>query len=274
MKPIGQGNPRPLSDPGRPEVLSDITFTLHIIIVCFGTRFAGYGRVTVAFQTSDCETTGGPMSYDKVQAVREFGRWSHGYDRCILQRLLFGPSHRAIIARVRARSGERPLTILDVGCGTGVFVSRIMAASPRSTVWGIDLVSAMLAQGQALASAPGTRRRGPGGQRAPPLPGRHLRHGDVCQQLPPLSAPGPCHRRDVPCPQARWAVVPGQRLSRWPLGMVHLRRLRRRRGGGRPARLGPQGLRPVRPGRVRRDEPGSLSRPGPFPPDRGSDPHA
>ena len=89
------------------------------------------------------------MSYNKVQAVREFGRWSQGYDRCILQRLLFGPSHRAIIARVRARSGERPLAILDVGCGTGVFASRIRAASPQSTVWGVDLVSAMLTQGRA-----------------------------------------------------------------------------------------------------------------------------
>jgi len=89
------------------------------------------------------------MSYNKVQAAREFDRWSHGYDRCILQRLLFEPSHRAIIARVRARCGERPLAILDVGCGTGVFASQIRAASPRSTVWGVDLVSAMLAQGKA-----------------------------------------------------------------------------------------------------------------------------
>ena len=88
------------------------------------------------------------MSYNKAQAVGEFGRWSQGYDRCILQRLLFEPSHRAIIARVRARSGEGTLAILDVGCGTGVFASRIRAASPRSTIWGVDLVSAMLVQGQ------------------------------------------------------------------------------------------------------------------------------
>ncbi len=89
------------------------------------------------------------MSYNKVQAVGEFGRWSQGYDRCILQRLLFGPSHRAIIARVRARTGDGTLAILDVGCGTGVFASRIRAASPRSTVWGVDLVSAMLVRGRA-----------------------------------------------------------------------------------------------------------------------------
>jgi len=89
------------------------------------------------------------MPYNKVQAAREFDRWSQGYDRCILQRLLFEPSHRAIIDRVRARSGEQPLAILDVGCGTGVFASRIRAASPRSTVWGVDLVAAMLTQGRA-----------------------------------------------------------------------------------------------------------------------------
>jgi SAM-dependent methyltransferase len=88
------------------------------------------------------------MSYDKVQAAREFSHWSIGYDRSILQSLLFGPSHRAIIDRIRVRCGDRPLAILDVGCGTGVFAARIRAASPQSTVWGVDLVAAMLAQGR------------------------------------------------------------------------------------------------------------------------------
>ena len=35
------------------------------------------------------------MAYDKHQATAEFNRWSESYDRCILQWLLFGPSHRA-----------------------------------------------------------------------------------------------------------------------------------------------------------------------------------
>jgi ubiquinone/menaquinone biosynthesis C-methylase UbiE len=89
------------------------------------------------------------MSYDKAQAVQEFRRWSGGYDRCVLQRLLFGPSHRAIIGRIRDRFADRPLSVLDVGCGTGVFAARIRAAAPRSRVWGLDLVSAMLSQGRA-----------------------------------------------------------------------------------------------------------------------------
>ena len=120
------------------------------------------------------------MSYYKVQATREFDRWSQDYDRCILQRLLFGPSHRAIIARIRARSGEQPLAILDVGCGTGVFASRIRAASPRSTVWGVDLVSAMLAQG--MRGGDRTRNTSPRsrGTVSASLPGRRFRRGDVC----------------------------------------------------------------------------------------------
>lgn len=88
------------------------------------------------------------MSYDKEQATEEFTRWSESYDKCILQTLLFGPSHRAIIARLKASYGDRPLKILDVGCGTGVFAARIREAMPSAEVWGIDLVAGMLQQGR------------------------------------------------------------------------------------------------------------------------------
>ena len=47
------------------------------------------------------------MGYDKHQATHEFTRWSESYDRSILQVLLFGPSHRAIIARIKAEHGDR-----------------------------------------------------------------------------------------------------------------------------------------------------------------------
>ncbi len=88
------------------------------------------------------------MSYDRDQATEEFTRWSESYDRCILQILLFGPSHRAIIRRLKAIHGDRPLRILDVGCGTGVFAARIRKALPAAEVWGIDLVAGMLQQGK------------------------------------------------------------------------------------------------------------------------------
>jgi ubiquinone/menaquinone biosynthesis C-methylase UbiE len=87
------------------------------------------------------------MRYDKTQATHEFTRWSENYDRSILQLLLFRPSHRAIIKKIRERFGARPLKILDVGCGTGVFAARIREALPSSQVWGVDLVSGMLTKG-------------------------------------------------------------------------------------------------------------------------------
>jgi SAM-dependent methyltransferase len=87
------------------------------------------------------------MSYDKTQATHEFTRWSESYDRSILQLLLFGPSHRAIIKRIKAEYGDQPIRVLDVGCGTGVFASRIREALPNAQVWGIDLVLGMLTKG-------------------------------------------------------------------------------------------------------------------------------
>jgi ubiquinone/menaquinone biosynthesis C-methylase UbiE len=87
------------------------------------------------------------MAYDKGQATEEFTRWSENYDRCILQWLLFRPAHRAIIQRIRVWAGDRPLRVLDVGCGTGVFAARLRAALPRATIWGVDLVSGMLSKG-------------------------------------------------------------------------------------------------------------------------------
>lgn len=88
------------------------------------------------------------MGYDKQQATHEFERWSRSYDRSILQWLLFGPSHRAILRRIRGRHGDRPMRVLDVGCGTGVFAGRIRQAVPSARVWGVDLVSDMLAKGR------------------------------------------------------------------------------------------------------------------------------
>ena len=87
------------------------------------------------------------MGYDKHQATHEFTRWSESYDRSILQWMLFGPSHRAIIARIKAEFGDRPIRVLDVGCGTGVFASKIRQALPNAQVWGIDLVLGMLSKG-------------------------------------------------------------------------------------------------------------------------------
>lgn len=88
------------------------------------------------------------MGYDKHQASAEFARWSDSYDRCILQWLIFGPSHRVLIRRIREVAGDQPAKVLDVGCGTGLFASRLRAALDHVEVFGVDLVPEMLAQGR------------------------------------------------------------------------------------------------------------------------------
>jgi ubiquinone/menaquinone biosynthesis C-methylase UbiE len=88
------------------------------------------------------------MGYDKHQASQEFARWSESYDRCILQWLIFGPSHRVLIRRIREVVGDQPAKVLDVGCGTGLFASRLRAAVDRVEVFGVDLVPEMLARGR------------------------------------------------------------------------------------------------------------------------------
>lgn len=88
------------------------------------------------------------MAYDKSQATHEFQRWSKSYDRSILQWLLFGPSHRAMIKRLKDEAGDRPLKVLDIGCGTGVFAERLRSAMPKASVWGVDLVGDMLRKGE------------------------------------------------------------------------------------------------------------------------------
>ncbi len=87
------------------------------------------------------------MAYDKQQAAHEFVKWSESYDRCILQWLIFGPSHRALIRRIKTVAGDRPVKVLDVGCGTGVFAERVRQAIPSARVWGVDLVAEMLGRG-------------------------------------------------------------------------------------------------------------------------------
>jgi ubiquinone/menaquinone biosynthesis C-methylase UbiE len=94
------------------------------------------------------------MSYDKAQASREFDRWSENYDRSVLQWLLFGPSHRALLDRMRSPLADRPSTVLDVGCGTGVFAALVRSAFPQATIWGVDLVAAMLSRGRECRPSP------------------------------------------------------------------------------------------------------------------------
>jgi SAM-dependent methyltransferase len=83
------------------------------------------------------------MHHATSVALAEFDRWSRSYDRSLLQRLFFQPSHELIVKHLRPRDQF----ILDIGCGTGLFAIRVLQDRPQTRVWGLDLSSKMLEQG-------------------------------------------------------------------------------------------------------------------------------
>jgi ubiquinone/menaquinone biosynthesis C-methylase UbiE len=81
------------------------------------------------------------MNELKQKSHREFAAWAHSYDRSILQRLLFAPSHRQIIHEIGDVTNAR---ILDIGCGTCRLAHRLAEGRPQTRVFAIDLCESMI----------------------------------------------------------------------------------------------------------------------------------
>jgi ubiquinone/menaquinone biosynthesis C-methylase UbiE len=93
------------------------------------------------------------MSYQTADARKEFDRWSTRYDRTLLQRLFFKPSHRMLLETLTAQDRR----VLDIGCGTGQFAAQVLERFPRTQVWGLDLSDGMLGQARERCQAAGGR---------------------------------------------------------------------------------------------------------------------
>ena len=74
--------------------------------------------------------------------TRLFDRVSKVYDTQLLQTLVYRPAQDLALDRLRAHGAER---ILDVGCGTGIFTTRMHDVLGADVV-GCDLSEGMLAQ--------------------------------------------------------------------------------------------------------------------------------
>jgi ubiquinone/menaquinone biosynthesis C-methylase UbiE len=103
------------------------------------------------------------MQYALSSAMAEFDHWSKSYDRSLLQRWFFHPSHQLLLEQLRPEDRR----ILDVGCGTGLFALEVARRFPDSRVWGLDLSSEMLNHGARNRSGSGLRAVRGDSQRLP-----------------------------------------------------------------------------------------------------------
>lgn len=96
------------------------------------------------------------MGSGTASARRQFDAWSKSYDRSILQRILFAPTHVVVDRRLRV-----PLsgTLLDLGCGTARFADFFLARHPQGRYIGVDLSPKMLERAALRCQAYGSSCR-------------------------------------------------------------------------------------------------------------------
>jgi ubiquinone/menaquinone biosynthesis C-methylase UbiE len=92
--------------------------------------------------------TNEPENARRVSSL--FRLWSRFYDNPLPQRLFYRRVHRRIVDRWRPRAGER---VLDVGCGTGLFLNDLAARYDGLELTGLDLSEHMLARARQNAIA-------------------------------------------------------------------------------------------------------------------------
>lgn len=97
------------------------------------------------------------MEARKDNAKSQFDSWSAWYDRSLLQRIFFGPTHAAMLEALE-RQPEN-CSILDVGCGTGLLAAKILDSSTTNFVVGVDLSPGMIEQAQQTCRPFGARAR-------------------------------------------------------------------------------------------------------------------
>jgi ubiquinone/menaquinone biosynthesis C-methylase UbiE len=81
-----------------------------------------------------------------VDVHQIFDRIAHLYDMGWLQRALYAAVQERALAELRAR---QPRSVLDVGCGTGIFAARLDRELVPGGVTGCDLSGGMLAEAAA-----------------------------------------------------------------------------------------------------------------------------
>lgn len=91
-----------------------------------------------------------PTPAENARAVSSLFRvWSRVYDHPLPQRLFYRRVHRLIVDRWRPLPGER---VIDIGCGTGLFLKSLAADHAGLALTGLDLSEEMLSMARRSAS--------------------------------------------------------------------------------------------------------------------------
>jgi ubiquinone/menaquinone biosynthesis C-methylase UbiE len=85
----------------------------------------------------------------RVRDIERFDQWSSTYEDSWMQRAFFDRAHRATLA-LAAGVVHQPMSVLDVGCGTGKLLRRANRYWPEAQLIGVDPASGMIEMAKRL----------------------------------------------------------------------------------------------------------------------------
>ncbi len=81
--------------------------------------------------------------------VERFDQWASTYENSWLQRAFFDRAHQATLA-LAAGIVQQPVSVLDVGCGTGKLLRRAHTYWPEAQLIGVDPANGMIEMAKRL----------------------------------------------------------------------------------------------------------------------------
>ena len=75
--------------------------------------------------------------------IERFDQWASTYEHSWLQRAFFDRAHQATLA-LAAGIIHEPVSVLDVGCGTGKLLRRAHISWPQAQLIGVDPANGMI----------------------------------------------------------------------------------------------------------------------------------
>ena len=81
--------------------------------------------------------------------IERFDQWASTYEHSWLQRAFFDRAHQATLA-LAADIVHQPVSVLDVGCGTGKLLRRATTYWPEAQLIGVDPANGMIEMAKRL----------------------------------------------------------------------------------------------------------------------------